>query len=450
MRVVPSSIRGRLFLAAFLFTAAALLFASLSIGQILDRFVRHGLDESLDAEIALLVRSVKPDGSIDRAMLTEIGPFTQHEHGWGWRIEAPGGIVTSRTIVPLEELRDRDHGHRHHGPPPPPEDDPDKDDLRSGMGPRFYARTLLKHTRGGIVTITTAAPRDVIDRQRSDAVRPLLLSVSALGLFLLAATVLQLRIGLRPLARLKAALGDVRAGRTGRIPADQPAELQPVVDELNHLLDENEAALARARGHVANLAHSLKTPLATLSLRLAENGRDADGELGALADQIDRAIRHHLGRARAASAGAPGSPQLPLAQAIQELVGVLGRIHAERGVTAAVAIGPDLRVKCDPQDLDEMLGNLLDNGWRWAAARIEIGAVADGNRVRIHIDDDGPGLSDAAIEQALVPGQRLDERTDGHGFGLPIARELAELHGGTLALSRAPIGGLRVTLVLPS
>jgi signal transduction histidine kinase len=448
MRVVPSSIRGRLFLAAFLFTAAALLFASLSIGEILDRFVRHGLDESLDAEIALLARSVKSDGSIDRAMLTEIGPFTQHEHGWGWRIQAPGGTVTSRTIVPLEELRDRDH-HRH-GPPPPPDEDPDKDDLRSGMGPRFYGRTLVKQASGGVVTITAAAPREVIDRQRRDAVRPLLLSVCALGLFLLAATILQLRIGLRPLARLKVALGEVRAGRTDRIPADQPAELQPVVDELNHLLDENAAALSRARGHVANLAHSLKTPLATLSLRLAESGRDADGELGALAEQIDRAIRHHLGRARAASAGAPGSPQISLAPAVQELVHVLGRIHAERGIAAGVAIGPDLSVKCDPQDLDEMLGNLLDNGWRWAASRIDVAAIADGNRVHIHIDDDGPGLSEDAIAQAMVPGQRLDERTDGHGFGLPIARELAELHGGTLALSRAPLGGLRVTLVLPA
>jgi signal transduction histidine kinase len=441
MKLVPSSIRGRLLLAAFLFTGLALLFVSLSIGEVVDRFIRRGLDESLDAEIALLARSVRPDGSIDRAMLNEIGPFTQHEHGWGWRVEAPGQAITSRTIVPLDELRE--HGTHRHG------HDEDKGDVRTGSNPLVYARTLVKHTAGGAVTIMAAAPRNVIDRQWRAAVTPLLLSVVALGLFLLVATLLQLRIGLRPLARLKASLADIRVGRLDRVPEDQPTELAPVVLELNHLIDENAAALTRARGHVSNLAHGLKTPLATLSLKLAEPGRDPSGELASLADQIDRAIRHHLGRARAASPGAPANFHAPLAPVVAELTGVLAQIHAERGIVASRDIAADLTVRCDPQDLDEMLGNLLDNGWRWARARIGVSAARQGKLIRIVIDDDGPGLSREAIDQALVRGRRLDEREDGHGFGLPIARELAELHGGGLELGVSPLGGVRATLTLP-
>lgn len=140
---------------------------------------------------------------------------------------------------------------------------------------------------------------------------------------------------------------------------------------------------------------------------------------------------------------------MAIGTAIAELAQVLGRIHADRGIRADIAVAPELTVKCDPQDLDEMLGNLLDNAWKWAAARIAVSAGREAARIWIRIDDDGPGLSGPALEQALVPGRRLDERGDGHGFGLSIARELAELHGGTLHLGPAPSGGLRATLILP-
>jgi signal transduction histidine kinase len=302
----------------------------------------------------------------------------------------------------------------------------------------------------GTVTITAGAPREVAQRMRREAMSPLLLSLAALGGLMAAAILLQLHYGLRPLAKLKLALGDVRAGRRARVPDDQPHELRDVVAELNHLLDENAASLARARRHVANLAHSLKTPLATLSLQLEGGADERERNLSALVDQIDRAIRHHLGRARAASPGSPGRLQVDLETAVAELVSALGQIHAERGIVVHTALEGRITVKCDPQDLDEMLGNVLDNAWKWARSRVEICATRAGNDVSVQIDDDGPGLSDGAATQVLVPGTRLDEQGDGHGFGLPIARELAELHGGTLALGRSPLGGLRVTLTLPT
>jgi signal transduction histidine kinase len=444
MRFFPRSIRGRLLVAGIFFTGIALIVASLSIGEVLDRFARRGLDDRLDAQIALLLRSVRPDGTVDGAMLQEIGPFTQHRRGWGWRIDAPGRSYASEDVVPLDAIRregrpGREGRFREH---------PER--LQSGQTGEVYVRTFEKQTRGGPVRIIAAAPRWVFHRLRQAAVLPVLAALAGLSLALLVTTILQLHIGLKPLGRLKAALADVRSGALSRIPSNQPSELAPVVAELNGLLDENEAALARARAHVSNLAHSLKTPLATLSIRLNELDRSPGRQqLGELVAQIDGAIRHHLARARAASPGAPGQPQISIATAIREVVQALGRIYADKKVAIETSISPDLMVKCDPRDLTEMLGNLLDNACKWATGHILLTASEDGKNARIEIDDDGPGLSQEAIDQALVPGRRLDEREDGHGFGLPIARELAELHGGALELGDSPLGGLRAALVLP-
>jgi signal transduction histidine kinase len=442
--LIPKSIRGRLLLGGIFFTALALLFASFSINEVLDRFIRRGLNERLDTQIALLVRSVRADGSIDRQILQQIGPFTQHERGWMWRIETPGGMVSSDAFLRLDDRRP-EYREIRGKPIRPRADRPWSEATRN-----LYLRSWRKALPNGQVVITVGAPKAVVERRRQAAVIPLLGSLGALGAFLLIATLVQLRVGLRPLRNLKSSLAEVRAGTRSRITGDQPAELRDMVDELNGLLDENAAALDRARGHVANLAHGLKTPLATLSLRLNEPGRDTDGELAGLVAQIDNAIRHHLGRARAASPGAPGQPQVDLSGAVAELVSALGHIHAGAGIEAAVSITPETSVKCDPQDLDEMLGNLLDNAWRWARSQLVVSAATHGAFVHIDIDDDGPGLSSEAIDRALVRGMRLDERGDGHGFGLSIARELAELHGGTLDLGPSPLGGLRASLVLPA
>lgn len=463
MKLYPKSIRGRLLVTGVVFTAVALIAASLMIGQFLDRFVRRGLDERLDAQIALLVRAVRPDGSIDRDMLQEVGPFTLHRRGWAWRVDAPTGTFSSRDVIDLKQLRFEGRGRRgRHAangaghaqsdrsrPGLPQAGPPVNGRPQSGETDRSYVRLAERNTAGGSVRITASAPREILERQRMSAIVPILGTMAALSLALIASPLLQLRIGLRPLDRLKQGLADVRAGRLTRIGGTQPVELAPVVDEMNSLLDENAEALSRARGHVANLAHSIKTPLAALNLRLTELGRDPDGQLGALVAQVDGAVRHHLSRARAASPGAPGQAVVSLADAVAELLEVLAQIHVERNVAWEAIVPRDISVNCDPQDLTEMLGNLLDNAWRWAASRIVVTAVNDGRTVRIDIDDDGPGLAEAAIAEALQPGRRLDERTDGHGFGLPIARELAELHGGSLWLEVSPLGGLRATLRLP-
>ncbi|WP_395332428.1 HAMP domain-containing sensor histidine kinase [Novosphingobium sp. BL-8H] len=440
---VVSSIRGRLLVVGVVLTGAALLAAALSIDVVLDSYVRRSLDRSLDVQIGLLARSVRPDGTVDGAMLHQIAPYTQYRRGWTWRIEARGQVYGATDQIGVLDFHPYGTpGREGHFKGPP-------ETLQSGRSGDLYVRLLVLERPSGTVRITAVAPHAVYKRLRAAAVAPVLVTLGLLCLALLGASLLQLHVGLKPLQRLKQAIEGVRAGRLHRVPDRQPAELQSLAAELNAMLDENEAALSRARGHVSNLAHSLKTPLATLSVKLGQPGRDPDGQLGELVAQIDGAIRHHLGRARAASPGAPGRRVVSVTEPIGDLLDALARVYPDRRITAEARIAADLSMKCDPQDLSEMLGNLLDNAFKWASTRIVVSGAEDGKFTRITIEDDGPGIGSAVIEQAMVPGKRLDEREDGHGFGLPIARELAELHGGSLGLGPSELGGLRVTLMLP-
>ena len=453
MRLLPRSLAGRLLAIAGLSTLAALLFAGLAIGRVLERFVMSGLDQRLDAQVLVLARAIGPDGRIDAARAITLPPFGEPGSGWAWRIDGPGRAVRwsgAADVLPMAEPEEP-------GPlgPPGPERDHDRGrragDVRTAGGEGLHYRRLAIPTAAGRVTVTAAAPRAVVTRPLRAAMLPLLLSLAVLGAALVVATLVQLRLGLRPLRQLAAALAEVRSGRARTVPTDQPAELAPVVAELNALIDQNAAGLDHARRHVANLAHGLKTPLAALAVRLAEPGRDPDGTLAEMVGRIDAQVRHHLGRARAAAPGATVRLRTPLAEVVDDLIAVLRRIHADRTVTGAADIAPALAVAVDAQDVSEMLGNLLDNGWRHAAGAVRVTAARAGTLVRVLVEDDGPGLSAAAAADALVPGRRLDERGDGHGFGLSITRELAELNGGSLTLDRAgALGGLRAVLMLPA
>jgi signal transduction histidine kinase len=448
-----TSLRGRLLLIAFASTLAALLFAGFAIGHVLERFVMRSLDDRLDAQVLVLARAVRPDGTIDPARAIDLPDFGVAGSGWAWRVDGPTGHRTSAAGAPeLPAIRLPDHR-----PGPRPDDRRhDDDDIRAGeidgpVGQRLHARQIVLTTPAGPVTIAASGPRRVVEAPLREALLPLLASLAILGAGLALATLVQLRVGLRPLGTLRTALADVRAGRISHVPADQPEELAGVVGELNALIDQNEAGLAAARRHVSNLAHGMKTPLAALALKLSEAGRDPDGSLSAMVAEVDARVRHHLGRARAATPAGRSRARTPLAPAIADLAAVLDRLHADRPVTFDATIPPGLTLAVDAQDLDEMLGNLLDNARRHARSALAVTASTHGNMAAVRIEDDGAGLSDAAMRAALVPGQRLDEAGEGYGFGLSIVQELAELNGGTLMLDRSARDGwgLAVTLTLP-
>ena len=281
--------------------------------------------------------------------------------------------------------------------------------------------------------------------------QPLVLLLAAGAM---AAGVYQVRLGLRGIAQLRARLGAVHGGAQRRIEGRYVPEVQPLVDDLNALLDHREQAVRRAVAKAGDLAHGLKTPLAVLTSEAAR--ADAEGEherAAAIAQQVERMRRqidYHLAHARAAASGATPGARCAVGEAAEALARTLLRLHADRRLSIDVRVPPAAAARVQREDLDEMLGNLLDNACKWTRTRVVVESVRTGRDVQVTIDDDGPGLPPALREAVMVRGVRADEHAPGSGLGLAIVQDLAAVYGGSVALEDSPLGGLRARLTLPA
>ncbi len=450
---MPRSLQGRMLLLSAVAILAALGIAGWAIAGVLERVVTEGIDRRLDAEIALMASVVDGDGRVDRAALAQRQGAMDAGRDWLWRIEAPGGAIgsTDRFVPRPDAARPGPRLPGPPGPPPPgaaplPDAGPQGVDGTDATGVRLHARRLVLTTRGGPVTLFAAAPRGVIARPLREALVPLLAALAILAGLLATATLVQLRLGLKPLARLRAQLAAIRAGEAERVDEDQPVELQGLAAELNALAADRAQALATARQSAANLAHALKTPVATLALRLR-----ADAEGAAQVERIDATIRHHLARARAGVVDTRASAAVR--PAVNDLVQAIGRLHGIRGLAITADVRGDPVAAIEPQDFDELLGNLLDNAAQHARSMVQASASldpVDARRLVLTVTDDGPGIPEEERSRVTQAGVRLDERGEGHGFGLAIVRELASLHGGALTLDAREGGGLVACVTLPA
>ena len=230
--------------------------------------------------------------------------------------------------------------------------------------------------------------------------------------------------------------------------------MQPLVDDLNDLLEQQMAAVERARTQAGNLAHGLKTPLTVLAAerrRLDEQGQSAAAEvLGQQIEAMRRQIDWQLARARAASSSRVPGVVTPLGPVVERLVRVLLRVGPNPEVELVAEIAVEHLFAGEAQDLEEMVGNLLDNACKWARRRVTVSSVSSDGRVAILVDDDGPGLPAGRREEVFERGRRLDQSVPGSGLGLAIVRDLAEIYGGHVGLEDFPAGGLRVRLELPA
>ena len=264
----------------------------------------------------------------------------------------------------------------------------------------------------------------------------------------------QVRRGLSSIEQIRDRLGAVHRGAERSVGGRYPTEVQPLVDDLNALLAHREQAVARALAKAGDLAHGLKTPLAILGQETARAEADGQGELAATIGQqvarMHRQVEYHLAQARAAASGATPGARCQVSESADALTRTLLRLHAGRGLTIDSAVAPEHVVRAQREDLDEMLGNLLDNACKWARAHVAIASASAGGRVVITIDDDGPGIPASMRDKAMLRGVRVDEAAPGSGLGLSIARELAELYGGSVALDQSGTGGLRARLDLPA
>jgi signal transduction histidine kinase len=220
------------------------------------------------------------------------------------------------------------------------------------------------------------------------------------------------------------------------------------------MLDAHDENIARAQRKAGDLAHGLKTPLAVLAHE-ADRARaagftDIAAVIGEEVQRMRRQIEYHLAHARAAASSSSPSARALVADSVSGLVRTLQRLSAERSIVFKIGEMGELAVRTNRQDLDEMIGNLLDNACKWTRTTVAITAEATGGRVTVVIDDDGPGLEPAKRELVLRRGVRADEAAPGTGLGLAIVRDLAEIYDGSIALESSPLGGLRARLVLPA
>jgi signal transduction histidine kinase len=263
----------------------------------------------------------------------------------------------------------------------------------------------------------------------------------------------QIRKGLSEFNQLRANLAGVRDGREKRIEGSYPAEVQPLVDDLNALLDHREKAFLRAQAKAGDLAHGLKTPLALLSHEAerayAAGQQDLSATIGEQVERMKRHVNYHLAQARAAASGATLGSHCVVSESLDALIRTFQKLHAERNLGIESTVSSRHAVSVQRVDLDEMLGNLLDNACRWARTRVHVSAQIQSERLEIFIEDDGPGLEASKRDVVLKRGIRSDESAPGHGLGLAIVRDLAELYGGTIELDVASIGGLRACLSVP-
>jgi signal transduction histidine kinase len=318
---------------------------------------------------------------------------------------------------------------------------------RLAIGALVWMAAVLVAVIAGVVKLTRNHPEIATRHATHITMGILAVAFVVGGLFLV-------RKALAPFRGLRASLYSLREGRSERIEGDHPSEVQPLVNDLNALLEDRERAIARALTTAGDLAHGLKTPLAVLAQEAeqaaAEGHHELATTLGQLVERMQRQIDYHLARARAtASARAAPGQRCPVLPSVEGLVRTMRRLHAGRELTIEADVSPAHEIRGQREDLDEMLGNLLDNACKWARSRVAISSSIDHDQLLIAVDDDGPGLDPSMRAQVLQRGVRADQQVRGSGLGLAIVSDLVELYGGSVTLETSPLGGTRARLQLP-
>jgi two-component system sensor histidine kinase PhoQ len=274
--------------------------------------------------------------------------------------------------------------------------------------------------------------------------------LAALSVLLLAVLWLVLHWGLKPLRRVAAEVAEVQAGRQEHLRGEYPEELKLLTENINALLTHERAQQKKLKNALADLAHSLKTPLAVLRSMSDPDGSTTPPSPAALGEQLDRMgrlVEYHLQRA---AAGRPATFTGPVAvrPVAERLVATLGKVHRDKPVRTAVGVDAQEVFRGAEDDLMEMLGNLLDNAYKWCRSQVRVAAARSAEELRLTVEDDGPGIEPGQAQRLLERGVRADETVPGHGIGLAVVRDLAGAYDGTVAIDRSPLGGARVTVRL--
>jgi signal transduction histidine kinase len=452
--LVQPSLSGRLIILAALWSFIIRLVAGLNLYTMQRQVTERGFDERLGVYVKEIVADLAAPSDSDRQQIGDLGEprFDLPMSGWYWQVTRTDSerpvIRASRSLVggqlpKLEDLGAEEvRGARKDyiiGP----------DDRRL----RQFERRIDAGEDGRYI-IAVSAPADEIADDIRDFRIALTITFALLFLALVVSTLLQVRLGLAPLARLRQSVGDVRTGASARIDGSYPPDLRPLAGELNQLIDSNREILDRARTHVGNLAHALKTPLSVII-------NEADSHPGPLASKVNEQammmrnqVSYYLDRARAAAVSGALGGDCEVCLPLEALIRTFEKIYRDKDVKTELRLSGHPRFRGEKQDLEEMLGNLLDNAFKWTddevIVAIEPFEQAGRRYLRCVVEDNGPGLPAALRDEMLRRGRRLDESKPGSGLGLSIVGDLAKLYTGSLVLEEAASGGLRAVLVLPA
>jgi signal transduction histidine kinase len=453
-----NSLATRLFFSATAWVVVILTITGFALSSVYRNATERAFDRRLNLYLRTLIAEVAtPDEPPDRQFQSLGEPlFELPLSGWYWQItrtdtEKPD-VRASRSLWDrkLPKLDERGLDLTAAGIRVAYVDGPE------GQNLRMVERPVDLGTDGKFLVGVAGDATEIFDETRSFDYY-LGGTFTALGIVLLLTTVFQVRFGLAPLNRISQSIAAIRSGRAERLEGEFPVEIAPLARETNALIDANREIVERARTHVGNLAHAIKTPLSVIVNEATAHRADpfADKVLEQ-ADVMRDQVTHHLERARIAARVTIIGTVTEVAPAIEALQRTMEKIHRDRGVLIEVQADPRARFRGERQDLEEMAGNLVDNACKWAASRVFIEVLVEqpvkpgaATMFRIIVDDDGRGLSEAERAQVSRRGQRLDESKPGSGLGLSIVVDLAALYGGSLTLGSAPIGGLRADLLLP-
>jgi signal transduction histidine kinase len=450
-----NSLAARLIAAAVIWTGLGLAIGGFVLSNAFRSAVEDNFDAALQADLDGLIAAAEPDPNGGVALEARLlnRRFERVYSGLYWQITPQGA---TRQIQISHSLFDRSIKpyalRKRNGLAWGYADGPDGQKLRA-LSRRIEFPITATARKDDVIAYEFLVAGDTaeVEAEIAEFNGTLIWAFALLGAGLIFAVFLQVRIGLQPLRRVRESLARIRDGKARRLEGGFPAEIAPLASELNSLIQHSEEVVGRARTHVSNLAHFLKTPLTVLS-------SEAEAQPGPLADavrrQVDsmrRQVDHYLARGRAAGALDVLGNRTKVKAVLDDLARTLTRIHSERDIDIAVDCPAALYFRGERQDLEEMSGNLMDNACKWAKRRVVARATQiAGPRWMLTVEDDGPGLAPEDRERVLTRGEKLDESMPGSGLGLSIVQDIAKLYGGGLALESSALGGLKARLELPA
>jgi len=450
----PNSLAFRLFAAAAVWVLVVLPITAFVLISVYRGAVERSFDARLNVYLTDLVADLaaaRTDSAAKPPSLTD-PLFTRPFSGWYWQITPLGSpthllqtsesLLDQRVTLPSEIGITADENLTRHAYM----EGPDKHSLRVLEREITLDEGQFGKTR---LSFAVSGNGDEIEKTISEFRTLLILALTVLGLGLVLATYFQVRFGLRPLRAIGRGLAAIRSGDAERLEGDLPTEIVPLQSELNALISSNRAIVERARTHVGNLAHALKTPLSVITNEAAGKRTAFASKVAGQAELMRDQITHHLNRATMAARSGVIGGRTHVQPVVKALIRALNRINEARELTLRLDCPEDAAFHGERHDLEEMVGNLLDNACKWAKSDVSLMVSVSKQNIVITVDDDGPGLPKKERLAAIKRGRRLDETKPGSGLGLSIVAELAHLYKGTLSLKQSEKGGLRARLDLP-